>query len=179
MAARARLALWFGDEAAKRLAEKYAYELPAVDAVTSVADAVRMTDNEDYTPRTSRASGSSAPAILPDAARSPPPAQTPHQRCWLFLHSGSHSHLYDCDPRHISSCSTYSGRCEACPISAVMRSLTTVTSLELQLGLRGTVAGGHQHVEVVLPARGDLADALLGLQVLHEPQLGRAGRLGQ
>jgi hypothetical protein len=45
--ARKRLALRFGSESAKRLAEQYGCALPDVEAVTSVADAVRMTD-EDF-----------------------------------------------------------------------------------------------------------------------------------
>ncbi|MGW4413075.1 hypothetical protein ACWEJ6_54660, partial [Nonomuraea sp. NPDC004702] len=47
MAARARLAHRYGDEAVHRLAGQYAYELPALEAVTGVADALRMAGHDD------------------------------------------------------------------------------------------------------------------------------------
>ncbi|MEV0149994.1 MULTISPECIES: hypothetical protein [unclassified Nonomuraea] len=46
-AARERLASRFGDEATKRLAAKFAYELPAVEAVTKVADVIRLPDRDE------------------------------------------------------------------------------------------------------------------------------------
>ncbi|GGT17181.1 hypothetical protein ACFFV7_41140 [Nonomuraea spiralis] len=47
MAARARLAPRFGDEAAQRLAGQYGYEVPAIEAVTGVADALCMAGHDD------------------------------------------------------------------------------------------------------------------------------------
>src|SRR5918999_1922749 len=48
-----------------------------------------------------------------------------------------------------------------------------------EVRLRGAVARGDQHVQVVLPARADLADLLLGVEVLYESQLCRTVVHGQ
>ncbi|MEU6718254.1 hypothetical protein ABZ897_42880 [Nonomuraea sp. NPDC046802] len=49
--ARKRLAPKYGDEAVKGLVKQFgSFGLPVVEAVTSVAEAVRKPDNEDYMP---------------------------------------------------------------------------------------------------------------------------------